>query len=409
MSLRFGSVLLLALASLVSAQDKPSLVIKVKRLHVGDGTVVEGAALVISGGKVSSVVGKDVAPPAALEVIDIAEAELTPGFVEAESRVGMLRGDADNEEGRETTPWVRAVDGIDKANPGFAALLRTGVTTAVVLPGDRNVIAGVSCAMKMVPGAAEVLSEEVAIHAVIGRGPTIRNAAFRGGEATMFTRRPTTRMGVIAELRRSFQEAMGRNQPGWEPLYPDREGFALARIGRGEVPVAFVAQDAAEILAAIRLCKEAGIPRYRIGGTIEATLVMDDLKAAQISILIGPLFNPGSGPEKGGAISDPRRLDKAGIAFAISRGNDDTGSTLLDLARAAARGGLDPNKALMSITSAPAKVCGLDGRVGTLAVGKDADFCVWSSDPMSPTSRLLVAGIGGRIVWRESTASAKKE
>lgn len=409
MRMKSLSLVVLALTSALLAQDKPDFVIRTKRLHLGDGTVLEGATLVVSRGKVLSIVGKDAAVPSATESIVIAEAEVTPGFVEAESRVGMVRGDADNEEGREVTPWVRAVDGIDKASLAFESLLRTGVTTAVVLPGDRNVIGGVSCALKMVPGAAEVLSEEVAVHAVIGRGPTARNSAFRGGEPTMFTRRPTTRMGVIAELRRAFQEAVGRNQPGWDPLYPEREGLSLARIGRGEVPVAFVCQDAAEILAAVRLCKEAGIPRFRVGGTIESTLVMDDLKAAQIPVLIGPLFNPGSGPEKGGAISDARRLDKAGLVFALSRGTDDAGSTLLDIARAAARGGLDPNKALAAITSSPAKVCGLDGRVGTLAVGKDADFCVWSADPMSPTSRLLVAAIGGRIVWREPSAPSKKE
>jgi imidazolonepropionase-like amidohydrolase len=225
----------------------------------------------------------------------------------------------------------------------------------------------------------------------------------------MFTRRPTTRMGVIAELRRAFQEAAGRNQPGWQPLDPDREGLALARVGRGDLPVAFVAQEAAEILAAIRLCTEAGIPKYRIGGTIESVLALEDLKVARIPVLLGPLYNVGNAPEKGGAISDPARLDRAGVVFALSRGTDDAGSTLLDLARAAHRGGLDAGRAIASVTGFAARVCGLDGRVGTLAVGKDADFCVWSTDPMSPTSRLLVAGIGGRIVWRDSSASAKKE
>jgi imidazolonepropionase-like amidohydrolase len=408
--MRFRIVAVVAtLCAVLVAQGAPELVIKARRLHVGDGTTIEGASLVIAGGKVSAVLGKDVAPPSAAETIELADAVVTPGLVEAESRVGMLRGDADNEEGRETTPWVRALDGVDRAHPGFASLLRSGVTTVVVLPGDRNVIGGVSCALKTTPDAATPIVDELALHAVIGRGPTARNSAFRGGEPTMFTRRPTTRMGVIAELRRAFLEAAGRNQPGWQALYPEREGLALARAGRGELPVAFVAQEAAEILAAIRLCTEAGIPKYRIGGTIESLLAVEDLKAAKVPVLLGPLFNVGNAPEKGGAISDPRRLDQAGVVFALSRGTDDSGSTLLDLARAAHRGGLDAGRAVAAVTGFAARVCGLDGRLGTLAVGKDADFCVWSTDPMSPTSRLLVAGIGGRIVWRDSSASAKKE
>ena len=83
------------------------------------------------------------------------------------------------------------------------------------------------------------------------------------------------------------------------------------------------------------------------------------------------------------------------------------GSTLLDFARFAVRSGLPADRALRMLTSEPARICGIDDRVGSIAKGKDADLVVLTGDPLLPTSAIEMVLIDGRIAFDGRKEKAK--
>jgi hypothetical protein len=93
-----------------------------------------------------------------------------------------------------------------------------------------------------------------------------------------------------------------------------------------------------------------------------------------------------------------RRLWDTPVVHGFAKGSLEPGDTLLDYARFAVRDGLEPERALSLITAVPARILGLDDRVGSLAAGKDADLVVTDGDPLSPTSSVTLVIIDGRVV-----------
>jgi imidazolonepropionase-like amidohydrolase len=64
----------------------------------------------------------------------------------------------------------------------------------------------------------------------------------------------------------------------------------------------------------------------------------------------------------------------------------------------AIRYGMDPEAALRALTLGPARMFGLESRIGSLERGKDADLVVFSGSPFEPTSQVLLVICNGRIV-----------
>jgi imidazolonepropionase-like amidohydrolase len=406
------------LCSSASPGVEDALVVRAKTLYVGDGRVLHDAVVVILGGKIAFVGAALPSGTKVREELNVDQAVVTPGFVEGSSYAGLARGALENEEGRETTPGLRVASALNPASDDFDRLLDQGVTTIVVCPGTRNVFGGLSIAVKPRGGstAEMTLKEDVATLAVANRDPTVRNSPpgrgfFRAGAPGLFNRRPNTRMGVVFELRRALQEGAGRASGGpWSPMYDETDGPALARAVRGDVPVAFLASNETDALAAIRIAEEFGVKKYWLQDAGEAVRVRAKLAAKKIPALIGPTTfqeAPNSEGDRAGLMAAPKALADAGVLFGISRGSWQTGTTLRDGAEAAARGGLEPGRAIAAVTGDPAKIVGVADRVGTIEVGKDADLLVFAGDPLSPATRLAAVILDGKIVRRDDARTTE--
>jgi imidazolonepropionase-like amidohydrolase len=348
---------------------------------------------VIGGGKVLAVGDASTAVPDGAKVVDCAGKTITPGLVDA-SFAGGAAADDLNEQSDEVTPDLRILDSLDPEHPTFARARRAGVTAVHVMPGTRNVIGGLGCVVKTGgdPGSM-VLREDASLRIVLGAEPSQGNRAIRGGRVdSMYYRRPTTRMGVVWEVRRAFfdaQEALQQTQGA--PATPPNAGVeVLTRVLEGKLTAVTTARSEQDVRTALRIADEFGY-RTVIDDAQDAYLVADDLKAAEATVLLGaPSAEEVSG-SAGADGADPRSgtvrvLAQRGVPFVITTGSNDAALDLVREAMFAERFGLGPQQALDAITIAPAKLLGVDDRIGSLAPGKDADFVVWSRDPLDPAA-----------------------
>lgn len=334
-------------------------------VRIKDGKIVEVAKRMISNGNP--------------KVIDLGKGVLIPGLIDAHSTAG-LTDDAEYTE--EITPNFRALGAVDWKARAFRTALADGTTTYGLVPGTDNVVGGLGCIVK--PSAApanRVVRKDHALAIVIASDPAARNSA-RNRPDSIYVRQPTNRMGVVWMLRNELQRA--KSAP---------ESDVVRQSLDGKRPVMCVSRLDCDILSALRLQKDFGYPLV-IAAAAEAYKVKDDLVAAKVPVLLGPLpMTPSlTGAENSDAIwNQPAILKKAGVPFALTGGN------LLAQARFAVRFGLSPDDALAAVTATPARLLGVDARLGTIAVGRDADLVALSADPFDLTAAVTWTMTDGAI------------
>ncbi len=387
-----ASAMALLFVAATPAQDKP-MVFKNVRILPGGQPPIENGVLVIAGGKVLAVGGSSTQAPDDATVVDCTGKTITPGLVDASLRGGGNPADL-NEQGDEVTPHMRVLDSLDPEDKVFVRARAGGVTAAHVMPGTRNVIAGIGCVVKTYgkDPQAMVVKDEASLRIVMGAEPSMGNRAIRGGSVdSIYYRRPTTRMGVVWEVRRAFYDAKEAMQTNNDPNAQVSPGIeTLTRVLRGELTAVTTARSEQDLRTALRVADEFGYKTV-VDDAQDAHLVLDELLAAKTVVLLGA---PSATTVAGTAAADGadprsatvRELADRGIPFVITTGSNLQALDLVREAMFAVRNGLSPAQALDAITIEPAKLLGIADRVGSLAPGKDADFVVWSTDPLDPAA-----------------------
>jgi imidazolonepropionase-like amidohydrolase len=270
---------------------------------------------------------------------------------------------------------------VDWRARAFREALSEGTTTLGLAPGTDGVIAGLACAVKTA-GARKALAEETGLVITMASDPATGNTS-RSRPDSIYVRQPTNRMGVVWLLRSTLDKAGRQKTPELavvrEALAGRRRTFAVSRTDN-------------DLLSLLRLAKEFKFTPTVIGGH-EAYKLREELAAAKVPVILGPLTTSPSltGPESTDAIwNQPALLHKAGITFALS------GGQLLEQARFAVRHGLPPEAALAAITSTPARLLGLEERVGTLEAGRDADLVALDGDPLELTTSVQWVLVDGK-------------
>lgn len=374
------------------------------RILPGGKAPIEDGVLVVAGGKIQAVGGASTPVPDGAVVVDCTGMTITPGLIDASFQTGARVEDL-NEQSEEVTPHMRALDTLDPEDPAFVQAREAGVTAVHVMPGTRNVISGLGCAVKTAgDGPSDmVLARDVSLRLVMGSEPSLRNRAIRGGRVdSIYYRRPTTRMGVVWEARQAFYEAKedqtlndgdGGSDPGIE---------VLKRVLEGKLTAYTTARSEQDIRTALRLAEEFGYETV-IDDAQDAHYVVDELSEAKVTVLLGA---PSAESVTGTAArdgADPRGataplLARKQVPFVITTGTNPAALELVREAMFAARNGIPPQLALDAVTILPARLLGIDDRVGSLAPGKDADFVVWSADPLNPAATAVSVHIDGNTV-----------
>jgi len=403
--LRHFTIAALLAAPLALAQERIT-VYQGARILPGGKPAIEQGVLIVAGGKIQGLGGASTAIPTGALVVECAGQTITPGLIDAAFRAGGNANDT-NEQSSEVTPHLRVLDSLDPEDRAFERARAAGVTAVHVMPGTRSVIGGLGCVVKTWgkdPGSM-VLVEDSSLRIVMGAEPSMGNRAIRGGQVdSMYYRRPTTRMGVVWETRKAFYEAKAElEQTQGGPPPTNNPGLeVLKRVLQHKLVAYTTARSEQDIRTALRLAEEFGYQTV-IDEAQDAHFVIDELAKAKVTVLLGAPSATSVAGTAGADGADPRYatvglLAQKGVPFVITTGTNLAALELVREAMFAARSGLSAAQALDAITILPAKLLGIDGRTGSLEAGKDADFVVWSHDPLDPAAVAVSVHVDGNSV-----------
>ena len=175
---------------------------------------------------------------------------------------------------------------------------------------------------------------------------------------------------------------------------------SLASVLSGDTPLLIHAHKARDIANALRLQEEFDIPIV-LDGASEAYVLKDDIKAAGVPVFIHPTMIRPFGERQNLSLETASKLIEAGISVAMQSGYESyvprTRVVLYEAGMAAANG-CDFDDALAMITITPARILGVDDRVGSIEVGKDGDLALYDGDPFEWTTHCTGVVIDGEVV-----------
>jgi imidazolonepropionase-like amidohydrolase len=386
-----------------------------------EGEPVEGGTVLLRDGKIAAVEGPGFAVPPGFFVIDAAGKWVLPGFIDAHAHAGVYEeaeGWAGHDTNERTDPncaHVRALDAINPADQGFRDAIIGGVLAVNVNPGSANPIGGQTVAIKCWGRTVDemVLRSPSGLKSALGENP---KRVYGERHET-----PSTRLGTAAVIRGAFVAAQNyqaklaaaasapasssssSSSDSSERAVVERDLKleALSLVLRREIPWRQHCHRADDIATALRMAREFGYDLVIDHGT-EAYLLADQIAAASIPVIIGPLLTSRSKVElRNRSLANPGRLAAAGVTIAITTDHPVVPiHFLIHQATLAVKEGLSPVTALRAVTINPARIIGVDDRLGSLSVGKDADLVIWSGDPLDVMSRAERAFLDGREIYR---------
>lgn len=360
---------------------------------------------------------KDYVPVDGEEVLDCPWFTLYPGFVDAHCHLGMwsdalcFEGDDGNEDTDPATPHLRAIDSINAMDRCFSDAVSAGVSCVCTGVGSANPVGG-SFALIKTFGSKRVdklvVKNPIAIKFALGENP---KNTYNDRDET-----PVTRMATAAIIREQLSKALrykedfeeynrlkGTDDEVSKPDF-DAKCEALIPLFDKEHPLKahFHCHRADDIFTAIRISKEFGLDYVLIHCT-DGGIIADELAEDHSAVVVGPLFGDRGKPELAHHdIRTPNILYKNGIKFAICTDHPETPIQYLPLTAAlAVRGGLDRDDALRAITINAAEILGVSDRIGSIEVGKDADFAIFAGDPLDVAETPVMVFIDGKLAYQD--------
>ena len=392
------------LASLMFAVDaRAQIAVRGDLVYTMAGPAIERGLVLVRDGKIESGGSQgDTQVPSGYRVLEAAV--VTPGLVDAHATVGFSGiynqpHDQDQlEKSDPIQPELRAIDGYNAREKLVEWVRDLGVTTIHTGHGPGALISGQTMIVKTDGETVETALVDSAFALAMTLG---------SGVSSNFDS-PGTRSKGIAMIRKSLVEARNYVEKRENEEEKDRPGRdlkleTLVALLDGEFVAMITANRAAEILGALRLAREFGF-RMVLDGGAEAYLVLDEIRNADVPVIIHPLMARASGEMRNMSFETPSVLRDAGIPFAIQSGFESyvpkTRVILFEAAIAAANG-LSRDEALAAVTISPARILGVDTRVGSLEPGKDADVVLYDGDPFEYTTHVCTVIIDGQVVSDE--------
>ncbi len=403
-------------------EPQKDLLLRVGRLHVGNGQVLSKVRVLIQNGKIAKI-GKDEGPlPEDTEVLDLSRKTLIPGLVSAYSELSA------RDVSYNVAPDEMAIDNFDwfRKHP---TLLRSGLTTIYLAPGKARLVSGQGSVVKLFgkdPSTRKLANSAClqvnltdaarrSVPAIFEPVPTPNN------ESPLLPsrrQRGSSRASQLEVLRKAFLEAKEGPAGGIGGDGPSEARYYLTSLQEaleGKLPIRLATSKADDILHGMELFADLGASLY-LDRPTQAPLLAKELAEKQIPVVLSVPMRPSVpaagdydklaqenlqlGPDHAGTLA------LAGVKVVLVPQNDADLDKLRLVAGIAARYGLDRQKALSAITLEAARVLGVADRVGSIEVGKDADLVVLTGEPFDARSRVERVLVDGALAWKSKTTQS---
>jgi imidazolonepropionase-like amidohydrolase len=379
-----------------SVKQSKKIILKSATVHVGNGTVVANANVVIDNGKITEVTTSAVNESGA-ELIDLKGKHIYPGLICVDSRLGLeeieaVRATVDYAEVGELNPNIRSVIAYNTDSKIIPTVRSNGVLLALSVP-EGGIIPGTSSVMKLDGWNWEDAAYKMDVATQLN-WPSMRvRNAWWAPPAEEQRKQSAENMDMI---KRFFDEAKAYSQLD-KPASTNLKFEAMKSIFNGSKKLFISATTAKEITSSILFAESYGITPVILGAQ-EAYMVADFLKEHNVSVIY---TNPHSLPSTEDEDVDmPYKVAKIlkdkGVLYALSINGSWQQRNLPFLAGTTAAYGLTKEEALQSITLNAAKILGIDKTTGSVEVGKDANIVISEGDILDMrTSQITMAFIQG--------------
>lgn len=405
-----------------AARAPTTLIKNATVLTVTKGTF-QNTDLLLQNGKIAQI-GKNLSAPAGAQVIDATGKYVMPGIIDPHSHTMI---DAVNEGSLSVTSMVRIRDVLNPTDVNIYRQLAGGVTTINVLHGSANTIGGQNAVVKLKWGrdVDEMLFPNAppGIKFALGENVTRKNSQQAQQATGQPLRYPATRMGQEEVLRDAFTRARdykaewddynARVKKGEKNLVPPRKDLELeplVEVLEGKRFVHAHSYRGDEMLMLLEIAKEFGFTVKTLQHGLEGYKIASEI--AQAGTGLSTFADEWSYKiEAYDAIPyNVAILMRHGVVATVNSDSDERARRLnIDAAKMMRYGGLTEDSALATITYNGAVQLGIQDRVGSIEVGKDADVVIWSGDPLSVYSTAETTFIDGEIFFDKQRDLAMRD
>ncbi len=390
--------------------DSEVYVIKNARiLTVTKGTIEKGT-IIIQDGMIDRVGNLLDIPVDNVQVINAKGMWVTPGLIDSHSHLGLGPSGGiteDNEMSDPCTPHLRIIDsihpeGMEPHKDSFKDAVAQGITTIIARPGSGNVIGGQSAALKLF---GKTVDEMILVFPA-----DMKMAMGRKGYYASKGQMPMTKMGTAYIVRKAMMDAADyrasllvyektkEKKPDTLPPKRDLKNEAMLKVLNRELPVHIHATAVDDIMTAVRLADEFNFYKLSLAHADESYKIADELAKRDVVVVVGPQMI--TFDDQGNLINIADFLVKNGVEVNIMTDADVVQQEFLRFqASIAVKYGMEPLEALKAITINPAKLIGMESRIGSIESGKDADLVLFDGDPFDIQTRVRKVFINGHIVY----------
>lgn len=382
----------------VLTETKAQIAIKAETIHTVSGKTLKNGVVLVKNGKIENV-GIGLTIPSGYKVYETTV--LTPGLIDARSLVGIsgaMNIPTDQDQLDKTSPIQPELRAIDAYNPDemLVKVIRDyGVTTIHTGHGVGALVSGQTMIAKTKPGTVESVTIQPLSMLAMTLGSSVgRNFTSPGTSAKQISMIRTELMKAQA-----YQKKQGDKDVTKRPA-ADLKMDVLLKLLKGEIKALITVNSSKDIMSAIRLAKEFNL-KLVLNGAAEAYRLIPQIKDAKAEIILHATMARNGGDMVNMTTESAAILTAAGIPVSIESGYEayvpKTRIVLFEAGQAMVNG-LSFDEALKSITMNPAKLLGIDNRVGSIEKGKDADLVLFDGDPFEYLTKVKMVLIDGVVM-----------
>ncbi len=383
-----------------------------KLLTITHGTI-ENGVVVMENGKITAVGPSASTPiPANARVLDATGMTVYPGLIDSESHLGLTEISAVPstndlvETSDEIMPHMHVADAFHAESELIPTARVNGITNAIVAPASQDTLPGQDSFIQLAgPSADEMLVVRDIAMPLNFSGAQRRKMDWQTGRGTY----PTTRMGMAAQLRQAFLDALDyqqkvadsekrKGEKGVQPVKRDLKLEALLPYLEGKKPVVLAASEPSDLETAVKLANEFHL-KFILNHVTHSRPVLDYIARLKAPVIVGPIYDFPKDNERYDAVySLPGELVKRGVKIAFASYDSHQVRNLPYAAGYAVAYGLPYDEAMKALTINAAEIWGLADKLGSLDAGKIANVVVANGDPLDVKTDVKHVFINGQEI-----------